>query len=554
MNEHLSPLEKARPKNLKGHEEGRMALADKVGGGGIKGWIERAREDARRRQKLQKAQRTGYTSEKPSRAEALPELKYTTHMDSDNLAQEVHEGRVKVLENGLLDMVALLGSTHFRANWREEKVMPDLEAHGIPHYTPRMENWNYELHPNAESLALSQAAVLAVNIENRHFRDGSLGSMVEIGMAALSAALNGQKVVLCFEKDLQKSLTEPGAVAQYRALQENLRHARKLFPHLITVVADGDLDAFEAQIENGLHQQRKPETSGRQLSREKFAQHEKLKAERMADPLAYDVFGGSSGTFSKNPELVSSFEREQTALQAEFPAIRALNKWPFADVWDYASQQLPEHKAGAYYLAFKSEQPIKADARVLVWSIQDEAVSKAAITELGFLLLNALESGQQVMVVMEPFNAEQYVSTVFREKTARLRAEVELIQQMYLNQNLPFNAGETQKVREFLQKLEDPNDQTSGADLLKEIKASPILSKTQMFWEVDNARRTRSIIDAQMKRLLLVLQQRKDEIGEPFFTFATSTEEFKHQAEALKAKYNMQFSGPVFDSLSSLGR
>lgn len=261
---------------------------------------------------------------------------------------------VRVLENGLLDMVALLGSTHFRANWREEKVMPDLAAQGLPHYTPRMKDWNYELHPHAESLALSRAAVLVINIENRHLKDGSLGTMVEIGMAALSAALNGQKVIICFEKDLQKSLEEPGAVAQYRALRENLRHAQKLFPNLITLVREGDLDHFDQTIHEAMQTQRNPETSGQKIGRSTIERHEALKAERMADPLAFDVFGGSSGTFSKRADVVESFTQEQQQLQAALPNITPLNGPQFSGLWSYAEeyQQQVEQLKQRYDMKF----------------------------------------------------------------------------------------------------------------------------------------------------------------------------------------------------------
>lgn len=470
-----SLLERTRPRRPLG--ESSIALADKSGGGGIAGWIARARQERDQRQEWQRRQRQlGYSSSlttSPDTADRLfapsqPEAEEVTlSLDSNTLSAEVSAGRVTELPSGLLDLVALLGSTHPRANWREESVMPALRAAGVPHYTPRMEDWNPDLHPVAEALALSRAAVIGINIENRHFRDGSLGSMVEIGMSVLSAALNGQHVVICFEREIEKSLSEEGAVAQFRALREQLTQATQAHPELVTVIKDGDLSRFQAELVAACQAQRQPELAHQALGKAAFERHLQLKRERMQAPYAYDLFGGSSGSFSRNSQVRAQFAQEQSRIQAAWPQMLALNGYPPKAWWDYAEQQPANEREAAYYLAFKTERPLKQDARVLIWSIQDEAVSKAAITELGFLLLHALESGQQVMVLMEPFNVELYAQTVLREKVDELRGEVSQVVEAALRHNSPYSLTETTAAQEILERLADPHDVTPATELLK---------------------------------------------------------------------------------------
>lgn len=60
---------------------------------------------------------------------------------------------------------------------------------------------------------------------------------------------------------------------------------------------------------------------------------------------------------------------------------------------------------------------------------------------------------------------------------------------------------------------------------------------------MDNARRTRAVMEAQMRRLVADLHQRQGELGPPYFTFATSVEEYLPQVDQLKEQYQVWSGG-----------
>jgi hypothetical protein len=453
-------------------------------------------------------------------------------LNSDTLVNALDSGKVKKVPNGKFDGVALFGSTHALANWREESVGPALAQSEIVSYNPRMQEWDDVLHPKAEAMAMTEMSVLAMRIENDTIENGSLGSMVEMGIAVLSAALNGQRIVVSIEANIEASLTEPGALAQYKAMEKKIENAEKKYPHLITVQRGGSLEEFSGAIKDAVGKQRSEETCLKPMSVEQFARHAEAKKKRLGQKNTIKVQGGSSAPFS--PILAESFNNEQDKLRATWNNnVVSLNKEPIASIWKTIDSAPPELKAQMLRIAFMAEQSIKDEADVLTWVIQDEAVSKAAITEIGFMLLDALESGQQMMLVMEPFKRDVYVRTVFKDKLDTLREEKNRVVTDASTTGSPIAEADIATADAILADLQEGRQ---DAVTPKRVKESSVLKKTRMFADFDNAGRTRSVIEAQMKRLLETLQKRSQE-GAEFFTFATNPDEYAQQVAKVKADY-----------------
>lgn len=162
--------------------------------------------------------------------------------DSSNFLEAIDTGNIDRTETGLLNVVALLGSTHDQAKWREEGVIPMLHEKGIKTYNPNMRTgWNehYEQYINAEVKGLGESAVIAFGIENKSVENGSLGSMVEIGLTALNSKLMGQRVVIYLEEGLEHTLTG-GAKAQFAALYTELEDLQKKEPTAVQLIRGKD--------------------------------------------------------------------------------------------------------------------------------------------------------------------------------------------------------------------------------------------------------------------------------------------------------------------------
>src|SRR3989344_467644 len=123
-------------------------------------------------------------------ARKLQALVYSTPMDYLQVRERF--GR---LANGLRDSVVLFGSTHPRANWREDPVFYSaLGDNAKKAFNPKVppDVWDDSFAPT-EALAMSEAGTILIRLENNEIKNGSLGSVAEAGFAVLSAKLRGQK-------------------------------------------------------------------------------------------------------------------------------------------------------------------------------------------------------------------------------------------------------------------------------------------------------------------------------------------------------------------------
>jgi hypothetical protein len=138
---------------------------------------------------------------------------------------------------------------------------------------------------------------------------------------------------------------------------------------------------------------------------------------------------------------------------------------------------------------------------------------------------------------VEPFNADLYVRTVFAEKIVDVVNQAEALKQEAVQKGEPFTDEDSKEMDRIVEGLRTMDGEGISA---QDIKKSKILSKTKMYKDFDNVRRTRAVIEAQMRKLVDTLNKRQGEIGKPFFTFASSVEEYKQQAAELQQEMGLE--------------
>jgi hypothetical protein len=451
------------------------------------------------------AQRNGVEANKSNETDSS-----TYKYNSDNLATAVEANQIPKLENGRLRGVFLLGSTNSR--WREEGVEQILNGENIVTYNPNMSDWNPEVHPKAEALGLNEFGVLGLRVENAPgVTDGSLGSLVEIGMAIYSAMLNGQKVVISFDETFEGSLVEAGAKAQYQALKEQLNSLAMHLPELVKVQLRSSREEFAKEVKNAMAEQdEKPRAL---ISAKELQAFQSVRNERLRDTERFIVMGGTSA--ATHESLDDSFHATQETIESVFGSDReltSLNKGTFAGVWENIQKRKEDAEARGikfdvhremmlYRQAFAIESGLKAKSDVLVWSVQKENDSKAAITEIGFFLINALQEGQQLCILLENFDVDLFTKALFKKEGDRSKLTAALANKAVALEGQTGEQADTERQQmhaalEVLQSWEANPDSVTFAQL----KKTPILNKSEFFQRVDNARRTRAIIQEQLKK------------------------------------------------------
>lgn len=275
--------------------------------------------------------------------------------------------------------------------------------------------------------ALERSAVLALRIEaDKEKVNDNLGSLVKVGMKAFQALVYGQRVVISIEQGFEESLSEsdPGALAQFEALRVKLDMLHHRHPGLIQVLYDSTEEQFLAGIETALKSQDLPITANRPLNERDMTVFEKERQRRLAKKRRYVTMGGSSSPFSK--QVSRQFGLDQKLISqvwADNGQVTALNQGFFKEMWEeaYAPNIDSDLRLERMREAFLSEQGHKDNADVLVWLVQSESVSKAAITEIGFLLMNAFDNGQELVLLLEPFDSDDYIRHLIGKDLPKLQ-------------------------------------------------------------------------------------------------------------------------------------
>jgi hypothetical protein len=98
------------------------------------------------------------------------------------------------MSTSLKPVVGLFG-TCGSSTWREDKVVPMLEAQDIASFNPVVKDWNEAcMKVEAEHAASDQVILMIITGETT-----AIGSLAESGWIALEAVANGQKIVLYIE-------------------------------------------------------------------------------------------------------------------------------------------------------------------------------------------------------------------------------------------------------------------------------------------------------------------------------------------------------------------
>jgi hypothetical protein len=433
---------------------------------------------------------------------------------------ESRKHQLQTTKTGLFQLVGWYGSTHQAAMWRKAvEFLAVFKERHLPGFDPQLtENWS-PAYAAVEAEVLAKASVLVIRLENHELLNGSLGSIAEIGMALTSAALRGQIVVISIEDELLISLSESGAIAQYMILEMFLERWERT-PELAGLL----------RVHRGNHLAKLAEiacdAAAQQLSSPQacvdFQVFLTKKARRRHNYPQRVLLGGSGGPYT--PAHETAFKRKKEILLepylAEGQMVKVLSEGAIADAWNipYGSvDKLGVALATRTLLSIESEY--KREADILLLPIMTEAASKAAATEIGLLLVNALITGQWVKVYMEPFDPVDFLHYQLKDvdiESCTTEKEMRLaLQKAGVDNDILALAvrQEVEDTAEILRRLmHEPEEPT-----LKEVQLS-LLGQTPAFSNADNIRRVRALVEAHLACLSA------DHRFDGFFEYATCIE------------------------------
>ena len=422
---------------------------------------------------------------------------------------------LKKTPTGLYNIVGWYGSTHASAMWRKAyeflDVFRGLEVSG---FDPQIDDWDPSFI-RIEAEIMASASVIIIRLENNELFNGSLGSIAEIGMALTSAALRGQIVIVSIEEGLLTSLDEPGAIAQYMMVEMSLERLDKL-PQLtpfLQVHRGDDLqelgilacEAAKQQMQNGLVGINFDEYQAKRYRRE---QNYPLRV----------VVGGSGGAYDESHE--DDFEGKINLLAdaylAEGQVVKILSQGAIAEAWNIPYGSI-DHIGVALSIRtiLSIETEFKHEADVLVLPITSEAASKAAVTEIGLLLLHALTTGQDIKIYMEPFDPVDYIYHWLEDVDITHCSDEKSMRQALRRAGVGDSIMATAVQQEVFDTFEMFTAFMNGSPpTFKQVKQS-LLGQTGSFHNADNIRRVRALVEAHLDRL------HADERFLGFFTYHT---------------------------------
>jgi hypothetical protein len=415
----------------------------------------------------------------------------------------------------LLDLVGWFGSTHASAAWRKEASFLEIfQKEQVVGFDPQIDDWEPSF-ARIEAEVLADASVLVLRLENNELLNGSLGSIAEIGLALTSAALRGQIVIVSIEEGLLTSLNEPGAIAQYMMLEMSLENVEKIpeLKGLLRIHRGDDLQGLASMV-----------CQAAQLQRQDYQTclnfHDFLlkRARRRQNYPRRVLLGGSGGAYAKSHAEAFRKKKEllASAYQAEGQPVKILSEGAIAEAWKIPYGSVDNiGVALATRTLLSIENEFKREADLLLLPIMAEATSKAASTEIGFLLLYALTTGQDVKIYLEPFDPVDYIyhqlndvdiQNCTDEKRMRLALQQAGVSSPILATATKEEVIETLELFDLLMQADKPS--------FKEVKKS-LLGKTGAFLNADNAWRIRSLVQAHLERL------DTDERFAGFFSYST---------------------------------
>lgn len=421
-------------------------------------------------------------------------------LDSKNLPAEIKADHLPETNNGLLDYVALFGSTWESIpttgseGWRERWALKVLHEAKLSTYNPWVEKWE-ESDAKSEALAMASADMVVIRVENSDVKDGSLGSMLELSIAIYSAVLRGQRVIVSIEEGIEHSLTDPGARAQLAALKESLEEAIREYPEYIT--REDNTEKFLALIKKGAEDQRDENKALMPITQEELLAFYSKRLTQISAPRVKVLFGGSGDAFTKDPATRAELERNRTELEAIFGdqthfestyLYKGVHKAP----WDaaYASGQEEDFRE-----AHRKEKGIKKESGVVINMVTAQARGMGFLNEIGTGLSDALESGQPYALLLEDWDPDLYVRTALVEPKQVEQVTAEMLSLLHEDKALT-DADRTEAIAILHALKNNPSELT-----FSRLKKSAVFKKTTQFRIIDNTRRVRIIAQEQMRNL-----------------------------------------------------
>jgi hypothetical protein len=419
---------------------------------------------------------------------------------------------------GLFNLVGWYGSTHASALWRKApEFLQVFRTAAIPGFDPQIEGWDPS-YTAIEAEVMAMASVVIIRLENNELVNGSLGSIAEVGLALTSAALRGQIIIISIEDNLLVSLTESGAIAQYMLLELHLDQINQIpelarFVHVHRGDDLGELATLACQAAQYQYQ-----TSVAGLNFDDFRAG---KAKRSQHHPLRILLGGSGGPYAEAYQ--DKFRHKQKRLLAPYQGdrykIKVLSEGATARAWaiPYGStDQFAVNLAMQSLLAIELEY--KQEADVLLLALMAEAASKAAATEIGFLLLHALAAGQEVKIFLEPFDPVDYIRCQLQNIAVNAETDEKAIRQILQKVGVAADILATATQPEIFETFALVKALAQGNLVtFKQIKQS-LLGQIEAYQNADSTRRVRTLVQAHLERL-------HQEAKYPdFFSYATQIE------------------------------
>ena len=430
---------------------------------------------------------------------------------------KAREGGLERTTTHLRNLVGWFGSTHTSAVWRKDHEFLDVfREMNVTGFDPQVIDWE-EYYMEVESEVLATASVIVIRLENNELLNGSLGSIAEIGVALTSAALRGQVVIISIEEGLLTSLNEPGAIAQYMMVEMSLENVEKI-PGLtgyLRIHRGDDLRALAVlACETAQQQMNNPQQS---LQFDSFLT--KKERRRQNYPLRV-LLGGSGGPYTEvYTDIFQKKKKSLTLGYREEDQVKILSEGAIAEAWKIPYGSIDNiGVALATRTLLSIETEFKTEADMLVLPIMSEAASKAASTEIGLLLLHALNTGQDVKIMMEPFDPVDYIHHQLQdvdiqncsdEKSMREALRCAGVSAVILATAVQTEIFETFGIFKALMNENQPT--------FRQVQKS-LLGKTEAFHRADNVRRVRALVQAHLERLAA------DARFPDFFSFSTRIE------------------------------
>ncbi len=402
---------------------------------------------------------------------------------------------------GLLNLVGWFGSTHTSAMWRKApEFLQIFQRAAVPGFDPQIEGWDPS-YAAVEAEVMATASVIIIRLENNELVNGSLGSIAEVGLALTSAALRGQITIISIEDNLLVSLTESGAIAQFMMLELHLNQVSQIpeLARFVQVHRGDNLSELATLACQAAQYQYQSGVLG--LNFEDFQARKARRSRHL--PLRILV-GGSGGPYADLYQ--DEFRCKQKSLTAPYQGdrykIKVLAEGATARAWaiPYGStDQSAINLAVQSLLALELEH--KQEADMLILALMAEAASKAAATEIGFLLLYALVAGQEVKIFLEPFDPVDYVRCQLPHIAAQSETDEKSIRRILHQAGVAADILATATQAEIFETFALIQTLAQGSPVTFNQIRHSLLGQIEAYQSADNTRRVRTLVQAHLERL-----------------------------------------------------